>query len=187
LRSAGNAPVIKLLVLCTALLAGFVARSQGYGNGWIDHSLTYFKFPLHKEGIHRIDSMVLGKRFDLSTVNPAHFCLFLKGKEQRLYVHGAADGKINTGDYIEFYAEPLTREIDSLLYQGIGYVPNPYGALFNDTVSPFSPSGTRRPTCAIPLKRTLTVPLTLPPPISIPTGSDPLRINTTGCLSSGAW
>ncbi len=71
------------------------------------------------------------------TADPARFRLFFKGKEQYVYIKGEADGKVNTGDYIEFYARPDISDVDSLLYTGINYLPNPYAGLYNDTVYAF--------------------------------------------------
>src|SRR5262249_2223812 len=75
--------------------------------------------------------------FNLGSIDPRNFQLFLRGKEQFLYIKGESDGEINIGDYLEFYADPSMREIDSLVYTNIAYVPNPYGPIFNDTIYGF--------------------------------------------------
>lgn len=108
--------------------------AQKYGNEWVNFSQTYFKFPIYKEGVYRIDSTTLATRFNLQTTDPRNFQLFIKGKEQFLYIKGEGDGKVNLNDHIEFYANNLQREYDSLLYSNINYLPNPFKPLFNDTV-----------------------------------------------------
>ena len=108
-----------------------------YGNEWINYSQNYFKFPIYKEGIYRIDSTTLAQQFNLSTVNPKNFQLFIKGKEQFLFVKGDADNKINTNDFIEFYASPAMSDVDSLVYSHIKYLPNRYAPMFNDTIFAF--------------------------------------------------
>jgi hypothetical protein len=108
----------------------FTTRAQKYGNEWIDYSRTYFKLPIATEGIYRIDSATLYKS-GLSAIDPRNFRLLIKGKEQFIYVNGEADGQINTGDYIEFYGNPMIGDVDSMLYYNIKYVPNPYNPLFN--------------------------------------------------------
>lgn len=119
------------------LLIPIIALAQDRGNAWIDHSQQYFKFPLHQKGLYRIDSVTLASRYNLTSTDPRNFQLFLEGKEQYLYIEGEADGKINTGDFIEFYAEPSTLLMDSLLYTHIRYMPNPYAPIFNDTIYAF--------------------------------------------------
>lgn len=127
----------KLLVAICLFLLGIVVKAQHYGNEWINYSQQYFKFPIYKEGIFRIDSATLSNYYDLSNINPKNFQLFFKGEEQFLYINGESDNKINTGDYLEFYANPNMGNVDSLLYTKINYVPNPYIPIFNDTIYAF--------------------------------------------------
>jgi len=119
--------------LVLTLLTSFLV-AQNYGNSWINYSQTYFKFPITKDGIYRIDSTALSTKFNLQTLNPKNLQLFVKGKEQHLFIFGESDNKINLNDYIEFYASHLQRDYDSLLYAGVNYVPNPYVPIFNDTL-----------------------------------------------------
>jgi hypothetical protein len=122
--------------LVLALLVGSLA-AQNYGNSWIRFSQTYFKFPITKTGIYRIDSAVLSTKFNIQTLNPKNLQLFIKGKEQPLYIFGESDNKINLNDYVEFYASHLRRDYDSLLYSQINYLPSPYIPVFNDTIYGF--------------------------------------------------
>lgn len=127
----------KLLVIVIVCFAAFTMQSQKYGNEWIDFSKQYFKFPVINESIYRIDSATLSRYFDLSTINPKNFQLFIKGKEQFLFIKGESDNQVNKGDYIEFYAKSEAGEMDSTLYIDAKYLPNPYVTLFNDTVYAF--------------------------------------------------
>jgi hypothetical protein len=115
----------------------FTVKAQTYGNEWVNFNQPYFKFPVHKEGIFRIDSLRLSAYYNLATVNPKNFQLFFKGKEQFLFIKGEADNQINNGDYLEFYLNPNAGAVDSLIYTNITYVPNPYASLFNDTIYAF--------------------------------------------------
>ncbi len=125
-----------LLFFCLCLLSGG-AYSQKYGNEWIDYSRQYYKFPIYKEAIYRIDSAQLASVFNLSQTDPKDLQLIFKGKELALFVQDGGDNKINNGDYIEFYAHNSTAEIDSLVYSGISYVPNRFVPLYNDTIYAF--------------------------------------------------
>jgi len=129
--------VRNLLFLFIVLTFAVATKAQKYGNEWINFSQQYFKFPIVREGIYRLDSTTLSNYYNLATTNPKNFQLFIKGKEQFLYIKGEADGLINTGDYIEFYANNSMGDIDSLLYTNINYVPNPYLPLYTDTVCGF--------------------------------------------------
>jgi len=127
---------IYLFLIACAFLASLSA--QRYGMEWINYGQKYYKFPLIAEGLYRIDSATLAQAFDLSVTDPRNFQLFLKGREVRLHIEGETDGRVHTGDYLEFYANPLPGEIDSLIYKkNIAYLPNPYRPLFNDTIYAF--------------------------------------------------
>ena len=67
-------------------------------------------------------------------INPKNFQLFIKGSEQYIRIQGESDNVFNTNDYIEFFAERNDGKFDSLAYSGISRLPNPYIALFNDTI-----------------------------------------------------
>ncbi len=127
----------KFILLLIVLVFGQKAWSQTYCNEWIKYNQQYAKFPIYKEGLYRIDSACLAQKFNLANLNPKNLQLFIWGKEQSIYFKGDADNKINTGDYLEFYADPNMRAIDSLVYTNIKYMQNPYLSLFSDTVYAF--------------------------------------------------
>ncbi|MBS1652710.1 MAG: hypothetical protein JSU07_11945 [Bacteroidetes bacterium] len=109
-------------------------KAQYYYNQWINYNQVYYKFPVTSEGVYHIDSLALSSKLNLSGINPKNFQVFFAGKEQFLYIKGEADGAVNTGDYLEVYLNPLNCNIDSTIYTGIKYLPNPYLPIFNDTV-----------------------------------------------------
>lgn len=103
-------------------------------NQWIDYSLRYFKIPIYKDGLYRIDSLTLANAgIDLSVVSPKNFKMYAMGKEIPLYIEGEADNYFNTNDYIEFYAEKNKGWADTVLYGSLANTPNPYYSLFTDT------------------------------------------------------
>ncbi|MCX8081570.1 MAG: hypothetical protein N3F09_10080, partial [Bacteroidia bacterium] len=126
--------------------------AQKYGNEWVSYQQTYVKFAITKEGLYRIDSSVLAQKFNLQFVNPHSIRIYLNGKQIPLYIHGDADGKINTGDYIEFYAHNLRPDFDSLLYHNINHLANPYYPMYYDTIFAFL---TVHPTSTVSLRYTL--------------------------------
>lgn len=109
--------------------------SQPYGNEWINYSQQYYKFPVVKTGLYRIDSATLATAgIPISGINPKNIQIFGRGEELYLYINGESDGVLNTSDYIEFYAQHNDGYLDSLVYQNksAGHS-NPYYSLFNDT------------------------------------------------------
>jgi len=130
--------VKKLIHSLLFFFTGLLSLAQNYSNEWINFSNKYYKFPIHKTGFYRIDSLVLAKSgLNLSSINPKNFQLFLNGVEHALYIKGEADNVLNASDYIEFFAEKLDGRFDSTIYNGISYLPNPYVSLFSDTISAF--------------------------------------------------
>lgn len=127
----------KLYTLLLLLCFSSTLVSQNYGHEWIDYNAKYYKFPVNKASVYRIDSTVLSTAFNLNTADPRNFRVFLNGKEQKIYVRGESDGKINTNDYVEFFADPAVYALDSLLYDGISYVPGRFTPLYSDTVYAF--------------------------------------------------
>ncbi|GAB4448410.1 MAG: hypothetical protein OHK0036_03880 [Bacteroidia bacterium] len=118
--------------------------SQNYGNEWITYSQQYWKFPIFKQGVYRIDSTSLANAgFPVQSINPQNIQIFLYGQEQYIYIQGEQDGVFNGNDVIEFYAEVKPGILDSGLYTNISALPNPYvgvcsgGTLNRDTVYAF--------------------------------------------------
>lgn len=125
-----------LAIIIFWFVAGGLLSQIPYGHEWINYNQQYVKLPVYKEGIYRIDAPTLAAAFGNGT-NPKNLQLFLAGREQFVFVRGENDGQLDAGDYLEFYATPSSRETDSSLYNGASWLPNPYAALFNDTIYAF--------------------------------------------------
>ncbi|MBS1634772.1 MAG: hypothetical protein JST26_02540 [Bacteroidetes bacterium] len=124
----------RLVYACIFLCIALLAEAQPYGNEWINYSQKYFKFPVVKTGIYRVDSTALANAgIPLSTISPRNLQIFIKGQEQYVFIQGESDDVFNANDYIELYAEKNDCTYDSLAYMGIPFLPNPYVALWNDT------------------------------------------------------
>ena len=126
----------KLLLLTVFSAAISIVFAQPYNNSWVNYSQQYYKFKIAETGIYRIDSAVLANAgIPLSTINPANFQLFARGKEIPLYIQGEGDGVFNDSDFIEFYGEYNDGWLDESLYGGAANQPNPYYSLFSDTIA----------------------------------------------------
>lgn len=125
---------MKNLLLFLVSCFPFIAFAQNYSNSWIDYSQKYYKFPIVENGIYRIDFEDLNNPdFPLATVDPQHISIFGRGKEIPLYIQGENDGKFDSTDYIEFYAQRNDGWLDSNLYGTAKKQPNPYYSLITDT------------------------------------------------------
>jgi hypothetical protein len=108
--------------------------AQNYGNEWIDYSQKYFRIQIPKTGIYRINyTTLINSGVPVGSINPKNFQVFLKGEEQYINVIGESDDIFNPSDYIEFFAKKNDGRTDSIAYENITRLPNPYIALFNDT------------------------------------------------------
>ncbi|MCC7301433.1 MAG: hypothetical protein IT233_02215 [Bacteroidia bacterium] len=123
----------RLYLAVLFFLSLYVARSQPYGNEWINYSQNYYRIPIAAEGIYRLDSAALAASgIPLNGLDPRRFQIFCRGREQAIFVSGEADGILNTGDFIEFYAQKNNGHLDSAVYDTAA-VPNPYHSLYSDT------------------------------------------------------
>ena len=66
---------MKKILSCLLLLAALAVKGQVYNNEWIDHSKTYYKFKLGKDGVFRIPQPVLAEA-GLGNVPAEHFQLW---------------------------------------------------------------------------------------------------------------
>ncbi|QNF34866.1 hypothetical protein HUW51_19850 [Adhaeribacter swui] len=136
------------------LLWVLVAHGQvPVGNEWINFSQTYYKINVSKTGIYRLDHTYLNNA-GLGGVNPQNLQLWRRGQEVAVHVAGEADGKINPGDYLEFYGERNDGRLDREVYKNPQHHSNPYFSLYTDTAAYFltvAPSpGKRMPIVDLP-------------------------------------
>ena len=128
----------KSLICFFLTFISFSLLAQPYGNEWIRKEQKYFKIPVGKTGIFRIDYTSLipaatYMRLDLSTVNPKKWQMFYKGKEIPIYVSGENDNIFNNYDFIEFYAQINDGELDRELYTDANFLPNDKVSMMTDT------------------------------------------------------
>jgi|GEM_PF-69393 len=120
-----------LLLLLSAPIWGF---GQTYGNEWIDYSQRYYKIKVIKDGMYRIDSAALAASgITVKNIDPKNFQIFFRGKEQYIYVQNKIPGVFGRNDFIEFYGQHNDGALDTMVYTGIAFNPNPYYSMFNDT------------------------------------------------------
>jgi len=84
-------------------------------NSWIDYSKTYYKFPLAKDTLCRINQPVLVAA-GLGAVPAENFQLWRNGKQVRIYT-SLATGVLGASDYIEFWGEMNDGKPDNNLYR----------------------------------------------------------------------
>jgi len=102
----------RLLLFAVLFVQTAFALGQ-HGNEWIDYSRRHFRFDIWADGVYRIDSATLAQSgFPIGTVDARHLMLFGKERQVPIYVHGETDGVLNSGDYIEFWAEKADGEVD---------------------------------------------------------------------------
>ena len=82
---------MKKLLSCFLLLSTLAVHAQVYNNEWIDHSKTYYKFKVGKNGLYRIQPTTLAAA-GLAAVPAEHFQLWRNGVEVPIYT-----------SYIRFY------------------------------------------------------------------------------------
>jgi hypothetical protein len=112
--------------------------AQTYYNEWINYGQTYYKIPIFKDGVYKIDSLKLARAgIPVGTINPQNLQLFHKGQELYIHIAGESDGVFNGSDHILFYAEKNTLRDDSALYANGTFLCNPYYSVINDTSAVF--------------------------------------------------
>lgn len=120
------------LIFCLSALTG---NAQVQENSWINYSQSYFKFPVYRDGIHRITySNLLNAGINVAAINPKKIQIIGRGEEQYLFVQGESDGVFNTSDYIDFYATHNDGSYDSTLFGNPGDRANPDYSMFTDTI-----------------------------------------------------
>ena len=124
----------RLLILCSLFFITAHLAAQTYGNEWINYSQKYYRISIPNTGLYRINyTTLVNSGIPVTSINPKNFQLFIKGQEQYINVNDESDNVFNTTDYIEFYAKKNDASFDSIAYENITRLPNPYFALFNDT------------------------------------------------------
>ena len=109
-----------------------------YGNEWIHYNQSYYKIPVAKDGIYRLNYNDLQSAgFPVGSVDPRRIQIFHRGVEQRILVQGENDAVFNPADYIEFYGRKNDGTNEAELYQPASAQPHPYYSLYSDTTAYF--------------------------------------------------
>ncbi|GHM98882.1 hypothetical protein WSM22_03720 [Cytophagales bacterium WSM2-2] len=109
-----------------------------YSNGWINFSQKYYKIPVFKDGFYRLTKANLqAAGFPVDNVDPRYIQVFHRGQEQSIYINGQSDGKLDAGDYLEFYGNKNDGTLDAQLYKPASSQPHPYYNLYSDTTAYF--------------------------------------------------
>lgn len=101
-----------------------------YANDWIDYQQTYHKIKVGKEGLYRINTVVLTEA-GFTTPIGEYFKLYYYGQEVPLYA--STSGLMGDQDYLEFYGRPNNGSFDTKLYKQATWQPHQYKSLFSDT------------------------------------------------------
>ena len=105
----------KLIFSIILFLASGVSSFAQYGNEWIDHDKTYYKFKVAADGIYRIpQSALLDAGISQSEIVGADFQLFYLGEEQAIHVSNT--GKFASDDFIEFFGKRNDGKPDTELF-----------------------------------------------------------------------
>ena len=126
----------KVLVffLCISML-GLEVIAQD--NSWINFEQVYYKIQTGKDGIHRIGPDALQKSgLNLNNLDPRNIRIFHRGQEVAVFISGENDGRLDSGDFIEFYGKKNDATLDFPLYRSDS-IPNPYFNTHSDTAAYF--------------------------------------------------
>jgi len=127
----------KVFYILVLILSGIsTAKSQPFGNEWINYDQKYFAIKIHENGLYRLSYDVLQSAgVPVGSFDPRSFQIFFRGIEQPIMVRNESSGLFSPGDYILFYAERNDGYLDQELYRGRINHPNPDFSLFTDTTT----------------------------------------------------
>lgn len=125
---------MKRILFIVLVFSALAARAQ-YNNEWIDYNKTYYKFPVAKDGLHRITQAVL-QAAGLSNTPVEYFQLWRNGIQVPLYT-SVATGTLDAAGYLEFWGEMNDGKPDTRLYRNINDQLSDKWSLETDTASYF--------------------------------------------------
>jgi hypothetical protein len=110
-------------------------------NEWINTNQTYYKIPIAKTGVYRINYNDLqAAGFPLNSVDPRFIQLYHRGVEQAIFFKHdqvPADAKFDNTEYLEFFGQQNDGTLDKDLYQTPSLQPHSYYNLYSDTTAYF--------------------------------------------------
>ena len=130
---------MRVILLSLVVVFTFCDESLAQvGNEWIDFSQSYFKIPVAKEGIYKLNYTDLqAAGFPVASVDPGKIQLFHRGIEQAIYIEGEGDSQFDPTDFIEFYGHKNDGTLDAELYKPASAQPHNLYNLYSDTTSYF--------------------------------------------------
>ena len=114
-----------------SLFLVYQGSAQLYGNEWIDHSKTYYKFGVREQRFYRITYSAL-LNAGLSTERAENFQLWRDGMQVPVYT-SVPSGPIPTNGFIEFYGTPNTGISETELFSEAAHHTNYDRSFFNDS------------------------------------------------------
>jgi len=126
---------MKRLLFCLLILTSFVGKAQVYNNEWIDHTKTYYKFKVGRNGLFRIPQSTLSAA-GLGNTPAEFFQLWRNGQQIPIYT-SIANGIFSGNDYIEFWGEMNDGKADKELYRNPDFQLNDKWSLSTDTSTYF--------------------------------------------------
>ena len=126
-----------LLPLLLLLGGGTFMPAQAqltFGPEWINFNQSYYKIAVARNGLYRLDHAYLAAA-GLANADPRNFQLFRRGREVAVMVQGQEDGRLDPGDYLEFYGEKNDGKTDGELYRRREFKTHDYFSLYTDTAA----------------------------------------------------
>ncbi|HEY0041393.1 MAG TPA: C25 family cysteine peptidase, partial [Flavisolibacter sp.] len=118
------------------VLLSFCAKAQiVYNNEWIDHSKTYYKFRVGKDGLYRISGATLTTA-GLGSAAAKDFQLWRNGVQIPIHT-SVAVGALSATDYIEFWGQMNDGKPDKELYREARFQLNDKWSLISDSATYF--------------------------------------------------
>lgn len=104
-----------------------------YGNEWINYDQSYFKIPVAKDGLYRIDAQVLQSAgISISGFSANQLRLYHMGKE--VPIHVSTGGMLSDNDFLLFWGKQNKGEFDTYLFEDPAeHQLNPLYSLVTDT------------------------------------------------------
>ncbi len=126
-----------LLFFFFLLVASYSVFAQlPYGNEWIKYDRPYFRIDVEGGDLNHITASVLLAAGVPVNQSPGKFlALYHNGHSVPIFV--STDATFSSNDYVEFYSEIESGQIEGQLYRNSNDQINPYRSLFNNLSSYF--------------------------------------------------
>lgn len=126
-----------ILFIFLIFLSGKSLAQRKFGNEWIHYGTgqKYYKFPIVKDSIYRIDYTVFNNSsINIASIDTSELQIFYRGTQVPIYIADGGNGRIdNNGEYIEFFGLRNDGALDSLLFVNPTMHPSNYSSMFTDT------------------------------------------------------